>query len=454
MPKVLHTYSIAEASIFALVLILILAHFYINAQATALQVERGKIEKQISDLNTLKSKLKGLKEQIETTASGLSFEVEIYSLTGSLPYNIEPIFNDTLAHIYVFLNTNCPPCEEDYRQQFNFRVKNWVSETVNIEVEFVNIAEGSQIADKIYKEINSSKPKINTAEIIILYEDLVLKVPWSLSDEAIVKAVEKLVKLKKTPSRDPKITIPEIPEPKQTPKVQLIENPVAAFAIGAVQGFNPCVIAIMAFIVATVSGSGKDKFIKLIAIALGVLYSYLIFSFIAFSSPVIIQNIQYATTALIIVLIGLILYYLAELALEIKAERMGVNMDASRGVLPLFKTPKLLLKLANKVVSSRNLYLYFTLGLVFSLIKMPCIAPLTTYYVAKLPYQPTQSLANIVALNIGTVAPFIVLAALICMGILTVEKIASMRGLKVRILQRIIVIAALALTVVLLLIIK
>lgn len=449
MPKVLHTYSIAEALIFTLVLILVLAHFYINAQVAALQVERGGIERQISDLNVLKGKLKELRGQIKNTTSGLSLEVEIYSLTGSLPYSIEPIFNDTSAHIYVFLNTNCPPCEEDYRQQFNFRVKNWVSETVNIEGEFVNIAKGFTIADKIYREINSSKPKINTAEIIILYGDLVLKASWGLSDEAIVKAVEKLVKLKEAP-RDLEVTIPEIPELKHTSKVQLIENPVAAFMVGAVQGFNPCIVAIMTFIVATVGGKGR--FIKLTAIALGVLYSYLIFSFIAFSSPVIIQNIQYATTALIIVLIVLILYYLVELALEIKAE--GVGMDASRGVLPLFKTPKLLLKLASKVVSSENLYLYFTLGLVFSLIKMPCIAPLTTYYIAKLPYQPTQSLMNIVSLNIGTVAPFIVLAALVCMGILTVEKIASMRGLKVRILQRTVVIAALALTVLLLLIIK
>jgi cytochrome c biogenesis protein CcdA len=448
--KILYAYSIVKTLTYISVLILILAHFYINAQIVAIQVEMENMRKQISDLNVLKDKLKDLGKKAEILALEVGIEAEIYSLTGSIPYRIKPIFNDTVMHVYAFLNTNCPLCEEDYKQQFNLRVKNWISEKINVEGWLINIAKNSSIADRIYREINSSKPRLDTIEIIALYNDLALKIPWSLSDEVIVKALEKTAELKNTSRIDTSITIPEIPELNQ--KTQPIENPIAAFIIGAVQGFNPCIIAIMTFIIAAISGGGK--FMKLTAIALGVLYSYLIFSFIMFSSPVIVQNIQYATTAIIITLIILIVYYLIELSLEIRAERIGVIMDASRGILPIFKTPKPLLKLANRTISSRNPYLYFTLGLIFSLVKMPCIAPVTAYYIAKLPYQPIHSLVNIIALNIGTITPYIVLAVLACMGVLTLEKLASMRGLKIRILQRIIVIAALKLTVIFLLIAK
>lgn len=449
MSKVLYAYSIVKMLTFTLVLILILTHFYINAQITALQAEREKLEKQISDLNVLMNKLKELREKAELLTLEMGIEAEIYSLTGSIPYRIKPIFNNTVVHVYVFLNTNCPSCEEDYKQQFNSRVKNWISEIIDIEKEFINIAKNSSIADKIYREVNSSKPKLNTIEIIALYGDLALKLSWDLNDEAIVKVIEKMFELRNVSSRDFRIIIPEIPELSQKPQTQPIESPIVAFIVGAIQGFNPCIIAIMTFIIATISGSGR--FMKLIAVALGVLYSYLIFSFIVFSSPIIIQNIQHATTALIIVLLVLIAYYLIEIILEIKVEKIGIAMDASRGVLPLFRTPKLLLRLANRVVSSRSLYLYFILGLIFSLVKMPCIAPVTTYYIAKLPYQPVESLINIVALNIGTVTPYIILTILACLGILTVEKLASMRGLKIRIIQRTIIIVALILTVMFLL---
>ncbi|MEM2405352.1 MAG: hypothetical protein QXR05_09405, partial [Candidatus Methanomethylicia archaeon] len=63
MSKVLYAYSIVKMLTFTLVLILILTHFYINAQITALQAEREKLEKQISDLNVLMNKLKELREK-------------------------------------------------------------------------------------------------------------------------------------------------------------------------------------------------------------------------------------------------------------------------------------------------------------------------------------------------------------------------------------------------------
>jgi cytochrome c-type biogenesis protein len=157
---------------------------------------------------------------------------------------------------------------------------------------------------------------------------------------------------------------------------------ITVFAAGLLAGFNPCLLAMLAFLAGAIlasTGRRKDVLTMVVFFSLGTLAVYIIFGEGLFN---VLQ--EKSTAATFRLVLAAILLILGLMQLE-DARRLQI------GGLSVFRTD-LTKKYVTSVVASRKLSYYFLLGALFSLVRAPVLAEFTSLLSAQFPAKDTLRL--------------------------------------------------------------
>jgi len=241
-------------------------------------------------------------------------------------------------------------------------------------------------------------------------------------------------------------TSPPCPKcPRQSnPDLYTTSYPLV-FIYGVVSGFTPCLIALISFVVAATLqswGSPKRALKKVIVITGGVFYLHMIILYLivpVVTVPTVLGYAAYFTIPFAGVLVILGGAHLIEVVHDFYTGNWRKGGDP---IVPLFKTPKLVKELIQKISLQNNVYFDFSVGILFSFIKLCCTLPL----LFSLPLiQPLQSIASVTIFNVGLVFPVLLLGVLLSIGFIKTGQLHEVRS-KGRILQRTLVGTALIVT--------
>lgn len=187
-----------------------------------------------------------------------------------------------------------------------------------------------------------------------------------------------------------------------------VSSVATVFAAGLLAGFNPCLLAILAFLASSMlSGTGRRRdILTMVAFfSLGIFAVYIIFGVGLFS---ILQ--EESTSAMFRAILAAVLLVLGIMQLE----------DARRlqsGGLSLFRTDWTK-KYVNSVIASRRLSFYFLLGALFSLVRAPCVGGI---YIAIIGIISRQGFASsgmtyLMIYNLGIALPVLLTGVIIALG--------------------------------------
>ena len=192
----------------------------------------------------------------------------------------------------------------------------------------------------------------------------------------------------------------------------------SVLVVGFLAGFNPCLLAILAFIASiTLATTGRRRNVLLIVImfSLGIFVTYLIVGVgllrIIEESPLLQETIRSVLVALIGIL-GLWHVY--------DAYHLRKNTESS------FYTPKAFIRLTESVTKKVSLPASFFIGAMFSLIKAPCVGAVYFVILDMVRSGEGAGFLYIAAYNLGVVLPVLVLGVAIAFG-LNPEKVERFR---------------------------
>ncbi|MCZ7400380.1 MAG: sulfite exporter TauE/SafE family protein [Candidatus Methanoperedens sp.] len=209
------------------------------------------------------------------------------------------------------------------------------------------------------------------------------------------------------------------PQPANISSGKAIQLSVpSVLVVGFLAGFNPCLLAILAFIASvTLATTGRRRNVLLIVIvfSLGIFTTYLIVGIgilrIFEQSPslqVTIRNFL----AILIAFLGLWHVY--------DAYHLRKNTEST------FYTPKAFIRLTESITKKVSLPATFFMGALFSLIKAPCVGAVYFVILDMVRSGKGAGYAYLAAYNFGVVLPVLVLGAAIAFG-LNPEKVEKFR---------------------------
>jgi len=187
-----------------------------------------------------------------------------------------------------------------------------------------------------------------------------------------------------------------------------ISSTATVFAAGLLAGFNPCLLAMLAFLASTMlasTGRRRDILTMVAFFSLGTFVVYIIFGVGLFSA---LQ--EKSTAAMFRLVLAAVLLVLGLMQL-VDARRLQT------GGASLFRTDWTK-KYVHGVIASRRLSSYFLLGALFSLVRAPCVAGV---YIAIIGIISSQGYASsglfyLVIYNLGIVLPVLLLGGIISLG--------------------------------------
>jgi cytochrome c biogenesis protein CcdA len=200
-------------------------------------------------------------------------------------------------------------------------------------------------------------------------------------------------------------------------------NPVSlsvpqVLAVGFFAGFNPCLLAILAFIASvSLAATGRRRNVILIVLmfSLGIFMTYLV---IGIGLLTIFQQspgLQSGIKNFLVILIGVLgLWHVYD------AWHLRKNTESS------FYTPKAFVRLTESVTKKASLPAAFFIGALFSLIKAPCVGAVYLLILDMVRNGEGNGLLYLAAYNFGVVLPVLVLGAAIAFG-LNPEKVETFR---------------------------
>lgn len=202
------------------------------------------------------------------------------------------------------------------------------------------------------------------------------------------------------------------------PREKIILSVPSVFVVGLLAGFNPCLLAILAFIASvTLANTGRRRDVLLIVImfSLGIFITYLVFGIgllsIIESSP----GLQGSIKNFLVALIGILgVWHLYD------AYHLRKNTESS------FYTPKAFIRLTESVTKKVSLPASFFIGALFSLIKAPCVGAVYFVVLDMVRSGEGTGYLYLAAYNFGVVLPVLVLGGAIAFG-LNPEKVEKFR---------------------------
>jgi len=194
---------------------------------------------------------------------------------------------------------------------------------------------------------------------------------------------------------------------------------VTVFAAGLFAGFNPCLLAILAFLASSMlasTGRRRDILAMVVAFSLGMFMVYIIFGVGLFSA---LQ--EKSTAAMFRSVLAAILLFLGLMQL----------LDARRlqsGGTSIFRTDWTK-KYVSGVVASRRLSSYFLLGALFSLVRAPCVGGMYIAIIGMISSHgyASSGLLYLVIYNLGIALPVLLLGGIIALG-MSPEQVDNFRN--------------------------
>ncbi|MGD9911349.1 MULTISPECIES: cytochrome c biogenesis protein [Methanothrix] len=200
----------------------------------------------------------------------------------------------------------------------------------------------------------------------------------------------------------------EMPYPSELFESITLSTALTVLIAGLLAGFNPCLLAILAFLATTVlssTGRRRDMLSMIIFFSLGILSVYLIVGMGLFR---VMQNTD--TASMLRLVLSMLLILLGMLQLE-DARRLGSSGRS------LFRTDWIL-SYFQAAAGAQSLAAYFLLGMLFSMVKAPCVGAV---YVAIITMIYTKgyassAIAYLFLYNLGVVLPVMLLGGAIALG--------------------------------------
>ncbi|VVB51274.1 Cytochrome C biogenesis protein transmembrane region [uncultured archaeon] len=209
---------------------------------------------------------------------------------------------------------------------------------------------------------------------------------------------------------------------------KLILSVPSIFVVGFLAGFNPCLLAILAFIASvTLATTGKRRNVLLIVLmfSLGIFVTYLIVGIGLLRILEEAPGLQAGIKNFLVVLIGILgLWHVYD------ANHLRKNTESS------FYTPKAFIRLTESVTKKVSLPASFFMGALFSLIKAPCVGAVYFLILDMVRKGEGTGYLYLAAYNFGVVLPVLVLGGAIAFG-LDPEKVEKFRKDK-RVMMRLV----------------
>ncbi|MFZ3384284.1 MAG: cytochrome c biogenesis protein CcdA [Candidatus Methanoperedens sp.] len=206
------------------------------------------------------------------------------------------------------------------------------------------------------------------------------------------------------------------PESVQSDK--FILSVPSVFVVGFLAGFNPCLLAILAFIASvTLATTGKRRNVILIVFmfSLGIFVTYLVVGIGLLRILEEAPGLQAGIKNFLVVLIGILgLWHVYD------ANHLRKNTESS------FYTPKAFIRLTESVTKKVSLPASFFMGALFSLIKAPCVGAVYFLILDMVRNGEGTGYLYLAAYNFGVVLPVLVLGGAIAFG-LDPEKVEKFR---------------------------
>ena len=198
-----------------------------------------------------------------------------------------------------------------------------------------------------------------------------------------------------------------------------ISSAATVFAAGLLAGFNPCLLAILAFLASSMlasTGRRRDILTMVAFFSLGTFVVYIIFGVGLFS---VLQ--EKSTAAMFRFVLAAVLLVLGIMQLE----------DARRlqsGGTSLFRTDWTK-KYVHGVIASRRLSSYFLLGALFSLVRAPCVGGVYIAIIGIISRQgfASSGLIYLMIYNLGIALPVLLLGGIIALG-MSPEQVDNFRN--------------------------
>lgn len=199
---------------------------------------------------------------------------------------------------------------------------------------------------------------------------------------------------------------------------KIILSVPSVFVVGFLAGFNPCLLAILAFIASvTLATTGKRRNVLLIVLmfSLGIFVTYLIVGIGLLRVLEEAPGLQAGIKNFLVVLIGILgLWHVYD------ANHLRTNTESS------FYTPKSFIRLTESVTKKVSLPASFFMGALFSLIKAPCVGAVYFLILDMVRSGEGTGYLYLAAYNFGVVLPVLVLGGAIAFG-LDPEKVEKFR---------------------------
>ena len=198
-----------------------------------------------------------------------------------------------------------------------------------------------------------------------------------------------------------------------------ISSAAAVLAAGLIAGFNPCLLAMLAFLASSMlasTGRRRDILTMVVFFSLGTFVVYIIFGMGLFS---VLQ--EKSTAALFRSVLAAVLLFLGLMQL----------LDARRlhsGGTSIFRTDWTK-KYVRGVVNSRSLSSYFLLGALFSLVRAPCVGGMYIAIIGMISSHgyASSGLIYLLIYNLGIALPVLLLGGIIALG-MSPEQVDNFRN--------------------------
>jgi len=356
---------------------------------------------------------------------------------GAIPVAFEPtdgIFLNNKTQVVFLFSTTCPACEDSTKRSINELYLTWRGNLTRKELSLniVNYYREKDIGEAYFKAFKIPRNQ-TSGPVLVVHNSRVGVIYYPpFENMQVQKGVFYLTKGSLT-------------EAVERQGETGLSQPLI-YALGTVSGFNPCLFALASFFFASATQIELKRVARRIGlILLGLVYAYVVFFSLIVSNPTVMDYLAASSWLVAFILIVVGLLHFVEVAQDFYSRRGGGANDTEARV-PLFKTPRPVKGLIAKVRELNNPVYDFVLGMIFSLIKLPCIAML---FVAML-VNSTAPIADSMIFTAGVASPVIVMGLLIGFGMMNVNRLSLVR-FKGRLIQRAAIGAALLISAVLVL---
>lgn len=324
--------------------------------------------------------------------------------------------SDNKTHIiYLYFCQGGPLCELVYQSFFLTHREAWIANisASSVDAGAVNYATVPERGKEIFEAIRFPEERFGENVVAIYNNHEGLALSPAVGGDVINSAVHYFV------YGTPFVHRVSSNVEKET---GIISKPFIFF-MGLTTGINPCLIALLCFLLVSLIQSGRKRMAKrVLAVASGLIYIQLVLVFTLLSVPNIAVYFSLATPLIISALFVLGALHLFEVGYDLYNRRQGQSSLEAK--LPPFRTPQKLKDIVKKMAVKDNYYLNFTIGALFGLVKLPCFA--AAYFPIFLSSSGDMVL-NTAIFYLGATLPIVVIASLISIGVLKSTQLYAIR---------------------------